>query len=97
MKYQVEIIQPGIVVELPHNGFVVRTPYKFIIEEEFKGVTETMFRVRGIVNYTINPINDEDIEAPHTFKVPKLSLKRPKSDLKIGGKMQAGSGSKLSF
>ena len=86
--YKVEIKTPGVVVQLPHNSRTIRTPVRFAIDGSAKPLVEAMCRVRGINNFTINEIEeDEYIEMtkPSDAKVPKLSLKRQRLGINVGG------------
>lgn len=84
--YEVFLESPGILF-VKANGNVVRTPIKFKIEESELQLYESLIRVSPISKFTITKI--EKIEKIDTKKkVPKRSLKRPRTNIGLNFKIK---------
>lgn len=82
--FEVFLESPGILF-VKANGSVVRTPIRFKIEESEKQLYESLIRVSPISKFTITEIeNTKKIKK----KAPKLSLKRPKTNIGLNLKIK---------
>jgi hypothetical protein len=60
--YKVELLSPGIVIEVPTSSKIVRTPYVCYSDQESVQLWENIIRLRGITNYKITVVEGEELE-----------------------------------
>jgi hypothetical protein len=82
---EVFLKSPGIPFRKP-NGNVIRTPIKFNIDESERQLYESLIRVSSIQDFEIKKV-EKPIEKKKT-KVPKLSLRKPITEITLGLKIQ---------
>lgn len=90
--YLVKLESPGLMLELPHNGIMIRTPCHFIVEKKDLFLIESMIRLRSISKYKIILVEGGGMPEISPPSVPKLQIKKPTTSIDF--KLKPGEGQK---